>query len=117
MGILSDVGIALKTDAVAILADISFRSSSVLDWLEKNSDERKTADTGELYVFRNWKWYTTDNPEIETLYDALAKLDNESFLVVEACFDYPSDDCDAGSWLDNPWGLRRNIEVSLNINE
>ena len=40
--------------------------------------------------------------------------DEESFLVLEACHEYPEHrDNDLGEWHENPWGVFREVRVSI----
>ena len=115
MGIRSDVGVALRNQAIE---ELQAKAMEVWDWLNKNRDEHQNDEDGELFLFRSWKWYRHDQgyKDIDALYAALDELNKSEYLVREACFDYPSsEDGDVGSWDDNPWDLCRSVSVNLNV--
>ena len=108
MGIRSDVAIAIKNETFAAL---SARSQLfVREWFE----EAEKDDEGLLFHCSGIKWYTTSDSDIIRLYEELNELDDESYLIIEACHDYPeSTRGDLGSWHDNPWEVYREVRVSI----
>ena len=108
MGIRSDVAIAIKNETFAAL---SARSQLfVREWFEEAGKD----DEGLLFHCNGIKWYTQNDDDIIRLYEELNELDDESYLIIEACGEYPeSTDGDLGSWYDNPWGVFKDVRVSI----
>ena len=115
MGIRSDVGFAIKTEAYEKLKNSPHKEA--VDAVIGMAEQTLQKDEGFLFVFRYVKWYRDQYSELLEFYKVLDEvIESEDFLIVQACFDYPeSDDGDAGSWYDNPWNLRRHIQVDLVI--
>jgi len=108
MGVRSDVAIAVKKETFAAL---SARSQL---FVREYFEEAGEKDEGILFHTTDIKWYTQSSPEIIRLYEELYELDDENYLIVEACHDYPeSTEGDIGSWYDNPWEVFRNVCVSI----
>ena len=108
MGIRSDVAIAIKKETFAAL---SVRSQM---FVRETFGEAGENEEGLLFHTEYIKWYTQSNPEITKLYEELYELDDESYLIIEACHDYPeSTDGDIGGWIDNPWEVFRSVCVSI----
>ncbi len=108
MGIRSDVAIAVKKETFAAL---SVRSQL---FVREYFEEVGKDDEVILFHCNDIKWYTGSCPEIIRLYEELYEFDDESYLIVEACHDYPeSTDGDLGGWYDNPWEVFRNVCVSI----
>ena len=110
MGIYSDVAIAIKNEAFEALSQVS------QNMLRKDFVLAEEHDEGMLYHSANIKWYVNCDPEIAQLYQDLHNLeDEESFLILDACHDYPeSRDNDLGEWHDNPWLPYKSVSVSVN---
>jgi hypothetical protein len=70
---------------------------------------------GVAFIFEDIKWYRHYDKEIDKLYSDLAPQDIEDYIVIEACPEYPSDESagDEGVWWDNPWGFRKEINVTI----
>lgn len=107
MGIRSDVGLAIDASLYSKMGGKEF------DWLRNEAFETHAHPLGMLFVFRDIKWYGDD---IDKLYSFLNSDDGESgsYFEVIACSEYPEgDDHYHGDWYDNPWGLHRNVTVTL----
>ena len=109
MGIRSDVAIAIKNEAFEALSQVS------QNMLRKDFVLAEEHDEGMLYHSDSIKWYVNSDPEIAQLYEDLNNLeDEESFLILEACHDYPEHrDNDLGEWHENPWNVFREVRVSI----
>jgi len=106
MGTISDVGVAIKAERWAKAP------KEVKAFFLKGSDKKvRMKEVGRLFIFEGIKWYT-DNEEIAKVLKFL-RADSESYILVEACSDYPSEDAREGGWDDNPWELRSNITIAL----
>lgn len=113
MSTRSDVGLAIKTEAFdslpesvkAFLADTDFFETKLIN------------DEGRLFHATCIKWCDFA-PPISDLYAALGDLDELDFMILEGCHDYPDslDGC-RGDWMDNPWGLKRNVAVTVEYYE
>lgn len=117
MGTRSDVGFAVKKE----LAD---KIESLHPWIHADADEVLEHELGKLYVFRDIRWnddvafLEVDDSEYVAKFVAwLKEQDRSMFLLVDACFDYPSDDAVIGQWLDNPWNLHSRITIEILFNE
>ena len=110
MGIRSDVGVAFKQELWDQVKD-----NKVFSFLTEEGTLHDDEDEGVLFVFEDVKWYREDD-DIVNLYAKLNELNEDDFLVVEACHDYPtSEEGDLGNWFDNPWNLHRSVRVELNV--
>ena len=110
MGIRSDVAIAIKNEAFEALSEIS------QNMLRKDFVLAEEHNEGMLFHSESIKWYLNSDPEIAQLYEDLNNLEDEEegFLLLEACHDYPDHrDNELGEWHDNPWGLYREVRVSI----
>ena len=108
MGIRSDVAIAVKKETFAAL---SARSQLMV---RENFEEVEKDDEGILFHCNDIKWYTGSNSDIIRLYEELYELDDDSYLIIQACHDYPeTTDGDLGAWYENPWEVYRDIRVSI----
>ena len=108
MGIRSDVAIAIKNETFAAL---SARSQLMV---REEFEEAEKNDEGLLFHCNGIKWYTTSDSDIIRLYEELNELDDESYLIIEACHDYPEHrDNDLGEWHENPWNVFREVRVSI----
>lgn len=110
MGVHSSIGIALKPEVFEALPEAS------RDFLLGTFETHEQTDEGHLFHVTYVKWYQFD-PSVASLYEFLHEQNEDDFLVLEACHDYPSEDAegDLGAWTDNPWGMVRNIEVSISF--
>lgn len=108
MSTRSDVGLAIKTEAFDSLPE------NVKAFLDTDFfDTKLTEDEGRLFHVECIKWCDFD-PPISDLYHALRELDSEDFIIIEGCHDYPdSDNGCRGDWVDNPWDMSKNIQVSV----
>lgn len=110
MGIRSDVGLAIKHEALASL--VLTEATRML--LEEQAVECLTHDEGKLYVWRNIKWYKDEYRYIKDLYRALDAIGWHDFKLVCSCSAYPDDYSeDAGHWDTNPWSLEKIVDVRL----
>ena len=108
MGIRSDVAIAIKNETFAAL---SARSQLMV---REEFEEAEKNDEGLLFHCNGIKWYTTSDSDIIRLYEELNELDDENYLIIQACHDYPeSTDGDIGGWYDNPWEVFRSVSVCI----
>lgn len=106
MGTISDVGVAIQ--------ERRWRAApkNIKGFFRTASDKVvRMKGVGRLFIFESIKWYT-DNEEIAKVLKFL-RADPESYILVEACSDYPSEDEREGEWDDNPWELRSNVTVAL----
>lgn len=114
MGIRSEVGITVHVDLVESL-------EAACPWLVNEADVKEHEDGHKLYHFDCIKWYTETDTEIKALYKFFEDKDEEKFLILEACSEYPPvdgrSDSDKGDWVDNPWSMYRYVSVGLNIDE
>lgn len=107
--IRSDVGIALKKNVQDGL------SAETQNFLEEWAETVLVADEGVLFYAADVKWpnFDVDGPVLK-LYDELAEFEEDDFLVLEGCHDYPdSTEGNAGSWVENPWNLVRYVTVRV----
>lgn len=108
MGIHSDVAICLKTEL-----DERLRNLPLLQ-----EGRRIESAEGAMYLFESIKWYRTLDEEITKLYETLDEANEEDFLVIDVCHDYPSsNDGDVGCWYDNPWDVHRVVSARLVFKE
>ena len=108
MGIRSDVAIAIKNETFAAL---SVRSQL---FVREYFEEVEKNDEGLLFHCNDIKWYTCSDPDLIRLYEELNELDDENYLIIQACHDYPeSTDGDIGGWYDNPWEVFRSVSVCI----
>ena len=107
MSIRSDVAVALKKSLVDGLTE-----EQKTTWFGSCHSKHDHAE-GTLYHWEHTKWYyDCDDP----LYEWLSSQNDEDFLVVVACHDYPeSAEGSLGAWRDNPWNIYRRVSVSINI--
>ena len=113
MGIQSEVALAAKPNVVENLSPES--RATILRYFGEYHDTR---DEGTLWHIDYVKWYSTVYEDLIALYKDLEENhDEEDYLIVEACYDYPEHEGegDIGEWHDNPWQLHRQVRVSLYI--
>ena len=111
MGIRSDVGLCVKRNPWNSLT-VEQRESiqQVMSWTRKTCEHSQ----GYLFVWESIKWYHTDYDEIKALYRVLNDLEPQDFTLVCSTPEYPEDnDADDGDWWDNPWELRKIVDVRL----
>jgi hypothetical protein len=112
VGIRSDVGVCISRSAFLGLSRETVKFLATADDILDNPE-------GVLYHFSMIKWYHEHDVDIVRLYDELDKLTeagrDDEFLVLEACHDYPTNEsaADRGNWMDNPWGMIRQIRASI----
>jgi hypothetical protein len=109
MGIRSDVAIALKNN---VLEGLSAESKKALDeWFGQTSS---VTEEGVLFYEEGVKWYNEIYTDLTALYSDLANFDEEDYLIVAGCHDYPeSSNGDAGGWYENPWEVYKSWSVSV----
>ena len=109
MGIRSDVAIALKNN---VFEGLSAESKKTLDeWFGQTSS---VAEEGVLFYEEGVKWYNELYDDLIALYGDLAKFDEEDYLIVVGCHDYPeSNNGDDGGWYENPWEVYKSWSVSV----
>jgi len=114
MSYISDVAIAIKND---VYDQLTVRTKLFIQEYFTEEDHIKEGDdAGRLFHCYDIKWYISSDNEISRLYQELDDIDQcgEEFLIVEACHDCPeSDEGSAGDWYDNPWGVYKDISVSI----
>jgi hypothetical protein len=124
MGIQSDVALAIKQELLNKLSDAT--KKNIINWFGNDEDTTKPEDVakdkkdGWLLFFASYiKWSTLDE-DIKLLHEELEKNDVEdaegcgSYRIIEACHDYPeSDDGTAGTGLNNPWRICKNLSVCV----
>jgi hypothetical protein len=109
MGIRSDVGLALRKNVTI--------PTAVQVQLDVLCTKRLFHQEGTLLLFKNIKWdpfYVDVDLFLRWLQE---DVDNQDYLLVEACFDYPDPDAISGDWYDNPWNLTTHISVELRYDE
>ena len=109
MGIRSDVSIALKNN---VWVGLSAESKETLkEWFEQASG---LTEEGVLFYVEYVKWYNETYEELISLYNDLENFDEEDYLILVGCHDYPhSTEADAGDWYDNPWRLYKTTCVQV----
>ena len=109
MGIRSDVAVAIKSHIYTRL------SPETMKLLKEDFDEEEYSDDNDrLFTIESIKWYTDSDEDIVRLYKELERFDEEDYLIVEACSEYPeSDGGSVGNWHDNPWGIYKNVSVTI----
>ena len=115
MGIRSDVAVALKKE---VFDNLSAKSSKTLDeWFVQPASVSQ--DGHVLFYEEHIKWYNTSDNGLINLYSELVSVfDDEDYLIVEACHDYPeSTEGNVGGWYENPWDIIKNYTVSLEWDE
>ena len=109
MGIRSDVGFACKSE-------IAKQVDELFPWVKEDADTVSELPEGTLYHFCDIKWHYELDKDIMALYAWLKERNEDDYLIVEACGEYPeSEEGDLGDWLDNPWNMRRRISVSISF--
>ena len=109
MGIRSDVGFACKTE-------LAKEVTEKFPWVAEQSDKYEN-DEGILFHFTDIKWYR-DIDDFVALYKFLKEHNEDDYLIVEACHDYPeSDQGDAGNWTNNPWNVYRAVSVRIEFEQ
>jgi len=107
MGVRSDVAVLMKHRVFASMPDLAKK-------LLSECDEEHRDDEGVLFHFLQVKWY--GGKDIDALNDALDKEEDEDWLIIEACHDYPcTEDYSTGDWVENPWNAFKQVSVSINI--
>ena len=110
MGIRSDVVVCMKSEIYKKLSD------ETRHFLQHDARMAAPEPEGIAFIFEDIKWYRySGDTEIESLYSDLAPSDEDDYIIIEACPEYPSheSDGDEGAWEDNPWGFRKEISVSI----
>jgi len=109
MGVRSDIVVCMKSEIYKKLSDESRH------FLERDARLAAPEPEGIAFIFEDIKWYRNYDKEIDKLYSDLAPQDIEDYIVIEACPEYPSDESsgDEGAWWDNPWGFRKEINVTI----
>tara|TARA_Y100000034_G_scaffold124946_1_gene173812 strand:+ start:655 stop:1008 length:354 start_codon:yes stop_codon:yes gene_type:complete len=113
MGIRSDVGIAIKND---VYDQLPVRTKLFIQEHFSQEDHTEEGEEGgRLFHTSGVKWHLSHS-DISNFYEELEKIDEwgDGYLILEGCYEYPeSIESDAGNWHDNPWGMYRNVEVSI----
>jgi hypothetical protein len=111
MGIRSDVALAVKRnvwDSLTIEQRVSIQE--VMRWSEKPLEHSQ----GYLFFWESIKWYHDSYNEIKALYAILDELTPQDFTLICATPEDPNDtSADHGDWWDNPWDLRKIVDVRL----
>lgn len=103
MSVYSDVALAVKQG-------INLSPES-LEWLNELA-VLHVEEEGTLFVIDDVKWYDTD-PNVIRLTKELDEQDDDDYLLIQACSEYPGLDNGEGSWNDNPWRLGRVVREEL----
>jgi hypothetical protein len=114
MSTFSDVAIAIKTELYDSL-DPKLRG-----WLLVNFDTTLKHEEGILFHTSGIKWYQATHEPITALYKAFYDHDpdGESYYIIDACHCFPeSDDGDEGGWIENPWGIRKAVQISIEFDD
>jgi len=111
MGTRSDIVVCMKSEIYKKLSDESRH------FLQHDARLAAPEPEGIAFIFEDIKWYRYSDKEIDKLYSDLAPQDIEDYIVIEACPEYPSDESsgDEGAWWDNPWGFRKEINVTIEV--
>jgi hypothetical protein len=115
MGIRSEVAFAAKPNVVN---NLTTESRATL--LRYFGEPTETTDEGTLWFVEGIKWYSTAYDDLIALYKDLGEnhaFDQVDYFLIEACYDYPEhgSEADIGEWYDNPWGVTKNISVSVDF--
>jgi hypothetical protein len=114
MSTTSDVALAIKQELLDKLS--SETKENITKWFGK---AREKDDGWQLFFVSNIRWSSNEDG-VDNLYQELDEKDietvygNGSYLIVEACHDYPeSDDGTAGRGFNNPWKICKNVSVCI----
>jgi hypothetical protein len=119
MSTQSDVGLAIKTEAYRKLP-VGVRAF-LTDGFFETTLSATDGDGAEALLFYSsgCKWYDFEAAmpsPVSDLYEALEELEEDDFLLLEGCSDYPdSDEGCRGDYRGNPFKLSRNITVSVSF--
>lgn len=108
MSSFSDVGIALKNEAIK---ELELQHPKVIKSIRKYSGEKLAHEEGVLFILKSVKWDESEK-EISSIVDALESLDGNSYYWIEASHDYHVDNEDGG-WDNNPWCLQGKLSMNL----
>jgi len=112
MGVRSDVAVCLASEVYGVLP------AEIHKWLKEDANSVSEVTEGVMFLFRDVKWYRDSDAGIIELYKWLKTQDEDHYLVMEACPEYPDNyDGDLGSWCDNPWNVHKQVSVSLEFEE
>ena len=111
MGIISSAVVCLRTKLVETMP------TEISDFLHDLRSEELNEEEGRLYHFSHIKWYCEEQgTEPFALYEWLRTQDENDFLVVTVCHDYPeNDDRGIGEWTENPWNVCRIVETYIDF--
>jgi len=105
MSIRSDIGFAIRKD--------SGISQEMLEWIEETLDTKYEEEEGYLFIGESVKWDTYYHKELYKFMEELNRIDSDSFLLIEACSEYPQSGVDLGTWGNNPWRISKQVTSSL----
>ena len=111
MGVRSDVGLAIKAQAAETVD--KFLVERGFTTLRNDCKETLDDNSGFLHTWSDIKWYVDEYPEIKALYEALATLEDDDYLLIVVTPEYPSEDNENGTWHDNPWNLHKYVSCTL----
>lgn len=112
MGISSDVFLAVK----AAIQD-EFKDAFEQMLAENYGAKVYLHPEGTAYYMDDVKWYHDIYNDLVDMYRWLNAQDEENYLVIQACAEYPDDhEGDGGDWQENPWGAERYYRVGIDFN-
>jgi len=113
MGIRSGVGLCVKREHLpegSELGKIISKAFEIEDSWPNQCDAYLERPEGLLIYISQISWNPCDNLPHAELVSALNDLPDEDYLLLEACYDYPSSEENCiGEWFENPWGMRRSV--------
>ena len=110
MGVRSSVAMCMKNEIYRQLTDAA--KATIEDYF---GDYEERTSEALLFFTTDVMWYHDSEQDLIALYRELWQLESEDFLIVEGCYDHPtSEDADLGDWYDNPWGIYKDVSVSVN---
>ena len=109
MGIRSEVGFAAKPNVVENLSEEA--RATITRYFGKPQCQH---EEGTLWFVEGIKWYCSTYDDLISLYAELGRFHDEDYIIVEACYDYPtSDEGCIGEWHDNPWNMHREVSARV----
>lgn len=109
MGIRSDVFVAVKSS----IQD-EFKKEFEAKLVENYGAKVYLHPEGTAYSMEYVKWY---HDELVALYRWLGEQEDDDFIVIQVCAEYPDDhEGDAGDWINNPWEAERYYRVGIEFN-
>jgi len=111
MGIRSEVGFAAKPNVVENLSEEA--RATITRYFGEVHDQH---EEGTLWFVERIKWYSDTYDDLISLYAELENFDDEDYIIVQACYDYPTlDEGNIGDWRDNPWNMYKEVSVRVRL--